>query len=52
MVFLLLSVQFGMNHNGNWRTDEFFRGLGGSTTKHFTIFTMFSSHGGMTIPIR
>jgi hypothetical protein len=35
MVFLWLSVQFGMNHNGNWRTDEFFRGLGGSTTKQF-----------------
>ena len=33
-------------------TPSFFRGLGGSTTKHFTIFTMFSSHGGMTIPIR
>jgi len=26
------SIQFGMNHNANWRTDEFFRGLGGSTT--------------------
>ena len=39
------------NNHPNWRTPSFFRGLGGSTTKHFTIFTMFPSHGGMTIPI-
>ena len=33
-------------------TPSFFRGLGGSTTKQVNIFTMFSSHGGMMIPIR